>query len=102
MAEVTEKGKPVFANTHDELDDHGEYVVKQNTVGGDGEAAKQPGHLKTDKNGTVLIPQPSQDPHDPLNWSWMKKHAVFASLLPGCFLTDWVITWGTTVVSRRQ
>ncbi|KAF2093009.1 MFS general substrate transporter [Rhizodiscina lignyota] len=45
----------------------------------------------------VLIPQPSDDPNDPLNWSWLKKHLVFASLLPGCFLTDWVITWGTTL-----
>ncbi|KAF2396118.1 MFS general substrate transporter [Trichodelitschia bisporula] len=50
---------------------------------------------------TVLIPQPSDDPQDPLNWSWLKKHAVFASLLPGCFLTDWVITWGTTLFEQQ-
>lgn len=101
MTEITEEDRPVAANTntHDELDDRGEYIVKQDAAGSDEEAAKQPGHLKTDKNGVVLIPHPSEDPRDPLNWSWLKKHAVFASLLPGCFLTDWVITWGTTLVS---
>jgi hypothetical protein len=100
MAEASEKGKPIVTNIHDELD-HGEYIVKQDAAGSDNEAAKEAGHLKTNKDGVVLIPQPSEDPNDPLNWSWMKKHAVFASLLPGCFLTDWVITWGTTVVRQE-
>lgn len=32
-------------------------------------------NLKLAKDGkTVLIPQPSDDPNDPLNWSWKKKH----------------------------
>ena len=36
---------------------------------------------------TVLIPQPTDDKHDPLNWSWAKKHSIlfvvsFVSLLP--------------------
>jgi hypothetical protein len=36
---------------------------------------------------TVLIPQPSDDSNDPLNWSWAKKHLIlfvvsFASFLP--------------------
>lgn len=61
-----------------------------------------PNGLKTAKDGmTVLIPQPSDDPNDPLNWSWGKKHAVFLSLLPGCFLTDWVITWGSTLFEQQ-
>lgn len=46
---------------------------------------------------TVLIPQPSDSPHDPLNWSWWKKHAVFFTLLPGCLLTDGVLTWGSVL-----
>lgn len=50
---------------------------------------------------TVLIPQPSDSPDDPLNWSWTKKHAVFLALLPGCFLTDWQITWGTTLFEAQ-
>lgn len=106
MADVTEKVDPVVTNSapniHHEQDHRGEYIVKQDAAGRDSESVKQSVHLKTDKNGVVLIPQPSEDPHDPLNWTWLKKHAVFASLLPGCFLTDWVITWGTTVVSRTS
>jgi hypothetical protein len=44
--------------------------------------------LKLAKDGhTVLIPQPSDDRNDPLNWSWAKKHLVlfvvsFVSFLP--------------------
>lgn len=56
------------------------------------------GEVKTTKDGkTKLIPQPSDDPQDPLNWSWTKKHAVFLAMIPGCLLTDWTLTWGSTV-----
>lgn len=61
-----------------------------------------PTGLKTTSDGkTVLIPQPSDDPKDPLNWSWSKKHAVLLALIPGCFLTDWVITWGSTLFEMQ-
>ncbi|KAK0625388.1 major facilitator superfamily domain-containing protein [Bombardia bombarda] len=43
------------------------------------------------------VPQPSTSPDDPLNWSWAKKHAVLLALIPGCMLSDWTLTWGTTV-----
>ncbi|KAF2136895.1 uncharacterized protein K452DRAFT_302392 [Aplosporella prunicola CBS 121167] len=46
---------------------------------------------------TPLVPQPSADPQDPLNWSWAKKHAVLLALIPGCLLSDWALTWGSTV-----
>ncbi len=37
--------------------------------------------VKTTKDGkTALIPQPSDDPRDPLNWSWRKKHSVLVAL----------------------
>ena len=35
------------------------------------------GRLKTDKNGVVLIPQPSDSPNDPLNWSKWRKFLHF-------------------------
>jgi hypothetical protein len=39
------------------------------------------GLLKTASDGrTVLIPQPSDDPRDPLNWSSLKKHTVLLLL----------------------
>lgn len=52
-------------------------------------------NLKTTKDGkTVLIPQPSDDPADPLNWSWTKKHLVLLSLFMPALLTDFGMTWG--------
>ncbi|AEO63852.1 uncharacterized protein THITE_2036335, partial [Thermothielavioides terrestris NRRL 8126] len=50
---------------------------------------------------TTLIPRPSASPDDPLNWSWMKKHAVLLALIPGCLLSDWTLTWGTTVFEMQ-
>jgi hypothetical protein len=80
----------------------GEYVVQQMGLRRPSDSGSDTSQLKTTKDGTiVLIPQPSDDPEDPLNWSWMKKHAVFLTLLPGCFLTDWVITWGTTLFEAQ-
>ncbi|KIH87539.1 hypothetical protein SPBR_04914 [Sporothrix brasiliensis 5110] len=32
--------------------------------------------LKCNKHGIALVPQPSDDPEDPLNWSFAKKHAA--------------------------
>ncbi|GAA6002434.1 hypothetical protein JCM10207_001117 [Rhodosporidiobolus poonsookiae] len=45
-------------------------------------------HLKRDKKGIVLVPQPSDDPRDPLNWPTWKREAcywniVFATALVG-------------------
>jgi hypothetical protein len=52
------------------------------------EDATKASGLKLAKDGhTVLIPQPSDNRDDPLNWSWPKKHLIlfvisFASFLP--------------------
>jgi hypothetical protein len=107
MAEKTVEKSPEIVTAHDEYDaDAGVYTVKQDArpSGSDDEAgsSKPATGLKTAKDGTtVLIPQPSDDPADPLNWSWGKKHMVFLTLLPGCFLTDWVITWGTVLFEQQ-
>jgi hypothetical protein len=54
--------------------------------------------VKMSKDGrTKLIPQPSDDPNDPLNWSWIKKHLVFASLFFPALLTDFGMTYGEFV-----
>ena len=49
--------------------------------------AKVSGFKLAGDGHTVLIPQPSDDKHDPLNWSWAKKHSIlfvvsFVSFLP--------------------
>ncbi|KAJ6438101.1 MFS general substrate transporter [Purpureocillium lavendulum] len=36
--------------------------------------------VKTTKDGIPLVPQPSDDPEDPLNWSTFKKHAALVVL----------------------
>jgi hypothetical protein len=98
---------PNVTTAHDEFNTaEGVYTVKQKALatGSDDEAGshKPTSGLKTARDGTtVLIPQPSDDPSDPLNWSRTKKNLVFLTLLPGCFLTDWVITWGTVLFEQQ-
>jgi hypothetical protein len=38
---------------------------------------------------TVLIPQPSDDPQDPLNWSSFKKHVILIIISATAFLGDY-------------
>jgi len=38
---------------------------------------------------TVLIPQPSDDPHDPLNWTHYKKHLILFVISACSFLPDY-------------
>ncbi|KAK3068248.1 hypothetical protein LTR53_014340 [Teratosphaeriaceae sp. CCFEE 6253] len=38
---------------------------------------------------TVLIPQPSSDSRDPLNWSWGKKHIILFVIAATAFLPDY-------------
>jgi hypothetical protein len=60
------------------------------------------GDLKTTKDGkTILVPQPSDDPADPLNWSWSRKHKVLLVLLLPSLLTDWGMTYGTTLFEAQ-
>ncbi|BGP15366.1 hypothetical protein JCM10213_001442 [Rhodosporidiobolus nylandii] len=45
--------------------------------------------LKTAKDGkTVLVPQPSDDPRDPLNWPEWKKHAILLTVAFAAFVGD--------------
>jgi hypothetical protein len=46
--------------------------------------------LKLASDGrTILIPQPSEDPNDPLNWSWFKKHLILVIISATAFLPDY-------------
>ena len=45
--------------------------------------------LKMAKDGrTILVPQPSDDPHDPLNWSNWKKYMILITIALGGFNVD--------------
>ena len=55
--------------------------------------------LKLASDGrTVLVPQPTDDPNDPLNWSWSKKHSVLLALAVISFIPD----FGTAMGSVTQ
>lgn len=43
----------------------------------------------TNDDRTVLIPQPSFDPNDVLNWSWKKKHIILFVISCTAFLPDY-------------
>jgi hypothetical protein len=48
------------------------------------------GILKLARDGhTVLIPQPSDSPADPLNWSPIKKHVILFIISFAAFLPDY-------------
>ncbi|KAH8928677.1 MFS general substrate transporter [Atractiella rhizophila] len=50
--------------------------------------------LKVDDQGRVLVPQPSNDPRDPLNWPQWKKEAAFANI---CFATGLIGACGPLI-----
>ncbi|RDL33009.1 Uncharacterized protein BP5553_08448 [Venustampulla echinocandica] len=57
------------------------------------------GDLKTAKDGhTVLIPQPSDDPRDPLNWSPVKKHVILFIISFAAFLPDYGSATGAVML----
>lgn len=57
----------------DASDGHNGYVIDTKGIVDDGSDTQ----LRTASDGhTVLIPQPTDDPNDPLNWSSRKKHTI--------------------------
>jgi hypothetical protein len=94
---IVQTPKSSHSNTTDEAPQHVIDTEKNASVGGTYFVRERDGtsNLKTAKDGvTVLIPQPSDDPLDPLNWSWGRKHKVLLALLLPSLLTDWGMTWG--------
>lgn len=63
--------------------DHSAHILDITELGDEGQG------LQTAEDGkTILIPQPSSDPHDPLNWSWSKKHIGLLIITVVAFLPD--------------
>ena len=58
------------------------YVVDNNELGVSRLKVAEDGH-------TVLIPQPSNDPEDPLNWTKYKKHLFLLIIAASAFLPDY-------------
>lgn len=62
------------------------------------------GNLRTAKDGhTLLIPQPSSDPQDPLNWSHFKKHSILFIISFAAFLPDYgSATGAVTLIPQAE
>ncbi|KAI9840564.1 MAG: hypothetical protein M1837_001544 [Sclerophora amabilis] len=57
------------------------------------------GSLKLARDGhTVLVPRPSSDPQDPLNWSWHKKHAILLVVAYSAFMADFSSAAGVPTI----
>lgn len=63
----------------------------------DGKTSPPPADLKM-RDGIILMPQPSDDPNDPLNWSQFRKNAAMATvsyLALVCYMTVTSLVPGT-------
>ncbi|KKY31473.1 putative mfs transporter [Diaporthe ampelina] len=84
--------------TKDELHEYREndgYVLDaENSDGGHSETGVK---LAADGH-TRLIPQPSDDPKDPLNWSWRKKHTILFIVAAAAFLPDYGSATGSVTL----
>ncbi|MDI1488690.1 MAG: hypothetical protein OHK93_007966 [Ramalina farinacea] len=60
--------------------------------------------LKTSRDGhNILIPQPSEDPNDPLNWSQTKKHVMLMVISATAFLPDYgAATGAVTLIPQAK
>ena len=71
----------------DELGDHGAHVLDASQLQGE--------NVKTTVDGKIiLIPQPSSDPNDPLNWSYAKKHIQLFVISVVAFMPDFGSSMG--------
>ncbi|KAH7201386.1 MFS transporter [Fusarium oxysporum] len=79
-----------------DLKDSEGYIAKVDT--------EHHGNLKTAKDGhTVLIPQPSDDSRDPLNWSPVKKHVILFIISFAAFLPDYgSATGAVTLIPQAE
>ena len=51
---------------------------------------------------TILVPQPSDDRDDPLNWSWGTKHLILLTVSTSAFLADFQAGAGTPCVTLQS
>lgn len=80
MSEPNAEKAHAVPDLHEFREDQG-YILDASETSTDVKLAKD-GH-------TVLIPQPSDDPCDPLNWSIARKHVVLVIMSAAAFLPDY-------------
>jgi hypothetical protein len=69
-------GKPNPAPTLTDVERSSVDVEKDASAAGS--ASDVTSTLKLDHHGLPLVPQPTDDPNDPLNWSYTKKYSILA------------------------
>ena len=79
----TESAKKTQPGPNDPTGDLDGRILNVNEFGAEGQ-----GLQIADDGKTVLIPQPSSDPNDPLNWSRLKKHVILLVITVAAFLPD--------------
>lgn len=84
--------KTVTTNPHEFHEAEG-YVVDDSEEG-EGIRHAKDGH-------TRLIPQPSDDPNDPLNWSVRKKHIILFVVAAAAFLPDYGSATGAVTLEAQ-
>ncbi|KAM5354619.1 hypothetical protein ACJ41O_001266 [Fusarium nematophilum] len=50
---------------------------------------------------TVLLPQPTDDPSDPLNWSWYRKHLVLFTIAWAAMCADFTSAAGSAIIFQQ-
>ena len=80
---LIEDAKKPRQDPSDTTGDINAHILDVKELGAEGQG------LQTAQDGkTVLIPQPSSDPNDPLNWSRLKKHTILLVITVVAFLPD--------------
>lgn len=86
--EATEKSAPQYDST-DFIHDDGGHILDAHQLGAGSEGVQT-----TSDKKIILIPQPSGDPNDPLNWSSLKKHTILLVVSVTAFLPDFGSSMG--------
>jgi hypothetical protein len=93
--EVLDDGKPHAIDDLEEVGEREGYVLN------DASLAHDRG-LKTTPDGkTILIPQPSNSPNDPLNWSSFRKHLILIIISCTALLPDYGSATGAVTLTPQ-
>lgn len=89
---------------HEHNEDEGYILRKDGGESGDGDGPGPGPGPKLAPNGlTILIPQPSDDADDPVNWPWRKKHLCLLVVALAAFLPDFgSATGAVTLIPQAQ
>lgn len=90
---LSDKGEKTQLDPTGTTSDPSAHVLDIEELGPEGQG------LQTASDGkTILFPQPSSDPNDPLNWSPFKKHLTLLIIAMVAFLSDFGSAMGVVAL----